>query len=115
VRGLTLSDVRLLADKPDGRHALVLDDVEEANISGLSCSHAASAPAVVRMAQAGNVLIRGCQPLAADGVFLRLEGPDTAGIALLGNDFSRVGKVAEFGEGVDPAVLRSSGNVEPKP
>ena len=115
VRGLTLTDVRLLTDKPDQRHALVLDDVEEANVSGLSCSHAAAAPAIVRMVQARNVLTRGCQPLAADGVFLRLEGPDTAGIALLGNDFSRVGKIAEYGEGVDPAVLRSAGNVEPKP
>ena len=27
VRGLTLTDVRLLTDEPDGRHALVLDDV----------------------------------------------------------------------------------------
>jgi hypothetical protein len=49
-----------------------------------------------------------------DGVFLRLEGGDTAGIALIGNDFSHVGKVAEYGEGVDAAVLRSAGNVEPK-
>ena len=52
--------------------------------------------------------------MIADGVFLRLEGRDTAGIALLGNDFSRVGKVAEFGEGVDPTALRSAGNIEPK-
>ncbi|MFZ1936639.1 MAG: glycosyl hydrolase family 28-related protein [Thermoguttaceae bacterium] len=115
VRGLTFSDVRLLSDKPDQRHALVLDDVQGANLSGLSCSHAAAAPAVVRMTQAENVFIRGCQPVIPDGVFLRLEGRDTAGIALVGNDFSRVGKVAEFGEWVAPTVLRSAGNVEPKP
>ncbi len=115
VRGVTLSDVRLLTDKPDERHALVCDDVEEANISGLSCSHAAAAPSVVRLAQARNVLIRGCQPVIPDGVFLRLEGSNTAGIALIGNDFSRVGQVAEYAEGVIPKVLRSAGNVEPKP
>ena len=115
VRGLTLTDVRLQTDEPDGRHSLVLDDVQDANISGLSCSHATIAPSVVRMVQARNVLVRGCRPEAADGVFLRLEGRDTAGIALIGNDLSRVGKVAEYGEGVDPAVLRSAGNVEPKP
>jgi hypothetical protein len=67
------------------------------------------------MTQARNVLIRGSQPVAPDGVFLRLEGDKTAGIALLGNDLSRVGKVAEFGEEVAPTVLRSAGNVEPKP
>jgi polygalacturonase len=114
LRGLTLADVRLLTDKPDERHALVLDDVRDANVSGLSCSSAAAAPSVVRMAQARNILIRGCQPLIPDGVFLRLEGRDTTGIALVGNDFSRVGKVAEYGEGVDAAVLRSAGNVEGK-
>jgi hypothetical protein len=115
VRGLTLTDVRLLTDKADERPALVFDDVDEANLSGLSCSHAAAAPSVVRMVQARNVLIRGCQPEAADGLFLRLEGHDTSGIALLGNDLRRVGRVADFGEGVDPTVLRSAGNVEPKP
>jgi hypothetical protein len=114
VRGVTLSDVRLLTDKPDERHALVLDDVRDANLSGLACSHAAAAPSVVRMNQVRNVLIRGCQPVIPDGVFLRLEGGETAGIALVGNDFSRVAKLAEFGEGVNPAVLRSAGNVEAK-
>jgi Glycosyl hydrolases family 28 len=114
VRGLTLSDVRLQTDEPDGRHALVLDDVQEANISGLCCSHAAAALSVVRLVQARNVLIRGCQPAAADGVFVRLEGRDTAGITLIGNDLSRVGKIAEYGEGVDPNVLRSAGNLEPQ-
>ncbi len=114
VRGLTLSDVRLLTDKPDGRHALVLDDVQDANLSGLSCSHAAAAPSVIRMTQVRNILVRGCQPVIPDGVFLRLEGGDTARIALIGNDLSRVGKIADFGEGVEPAVLRSAGNVEAK-
>jgi hypothetical protein len=115
VRGIALTDVRLLTDKPDGRHALVIDDLEGANISGLFCSHAAEAEPLVRLTQARDVLIRGCQPAIAEGVFLRLEGKDTAGIGLVGNDLSRVGKVAEFGDGVDAKVLRSAGNVDPQP
>jgi hypothetical protein len=115
VRGLTLSNVRLQTDEPDGRHALVLDDVQEANISGLTCSRAPTAASLIRLVQSRNVLIRGCQPEASDGVFLRLEGRDTAGIALVGNDLSRVGKVGDFAEGVPPTSLRSAGNLDPEP
>jgi hypothetical protein len=115
VSGLTLSDVRLQTDEPDGRHALVLDDVQAANLNGLSCSYATSAVSILRLAESRNVLIRGCQPDAAQGVFLRLEGNKTAGIGLVGNDFTRVGKIAECAEGVAPAALRSAGNLEPEP
>ena len=50
VRGLTLSGVRLETDEPDGRHALALDDVQDANISGLTCSHAPAAASLDRSA-----------------------------------------------------------------
>jgi hypothetical protein len=113
VKGLMLTDLRLLTDEPDGRPALVMDDVQEANVSGLACTKIAAGMSVVRLMQARNVLIRGCRP-EADGVFLRLEGKDTTGIALIGNDFSRVGKAAESAKEVDPHALRSAGNVEPK-
>jgi polygalacturonase len=111
VRGLTLTDVRLQTDEPDGRHALALDDVGEANISGLSCSQAPAAAALVGLLQTRNALIRGCRPEAESGVFLRLAGKDTAGISLLGNDFSRVGRLSEFADEAPPAALRSAGNL----
>ncbi len=111
VRGLTLTDVRLETDEPDGRHALALDDVREANISGLTCSQAPDATALVGLLQCREALIRGCRPEAAGGVFLRLAGKDTADISLLGNDFRRVGRLSEFADGAPPASLRSAGNL----
>jgi hypothetical protein len=115
VRGLTLSDVRLETDEPDGRHALVLDDVRGAHISHLACSHAPGAAPLVRLVQARDVLIRGCRPEAPGGVFLHVEGRGSGGIALVGNDLTRAGTAGEFAEGVDPASLRSAGNLEPEP
>jgi hypothetical protein len=111
VRGLTLSGVRLETDEPDGRHALALDDVQDANISDLTCSHAFDAESLIGLLQARHVLIRGCQPKAADGVFLRLAGKDTADISLIGSDLSRVRTVSEFAEGAAPDSLRSVGNL----
>jgi polygalacturonase len=111
VRGLTLTDVRLETDEPDGRHALAMDDVQKANISGLSCSQAPSGAALISLRQTRDVLIRGCQPDAAGGTFLRLAGKDTAGIALIGNDFTRIGQLSEFADEAAPTSLRSTGNL----
>ncbi|MCC6124888.1 MAG: glycoside hydrolase family 28 protein [Pirellulales bacterium] len=111
VRGLTLADLRLETDEPDGRHALALDDVVEANVSGLSCAQSRAAAALVGLLQSRDVLFRGCQPRAADGVFLRLAGKDTANVSLLGNDVSRVKQLAEFADEAAPASLRAAGNL----
>jgi polygalacturonase len=111
VRGLTLSDVRLETDESDGRHALALDDVAEANISGLSCAQSsADAAALVGLLQSRDVLLRGCQPRAG-GIFLRLAGKDTANVSLLGNNFTRVKQLAEFADEAAPSSLRAAGNL----
>ncbi|MBN2580767.1 MAG: glycoside hydrolase family 28 protein [Pirellulales bacterium] len=115
VRGLTLSNVRLQTDEPDPRHALVLDDVQAANVSGLVCSYTPDAAPLVRLTETRNVLIRGCQPNAPQGVFIRLEGRDTTGVALIGNDLSRVGKTAELAEDAAADALHTAGNLEPQP
>jgi polygalacturonase len=112
VRGLTLSGVRFETDRPDGRHALALDDVQDADLSGLSCSCSPGAAPLIGLVQSRNVLIRGCRPNAADGVFLRMAGKDTAGIALIGNDLTRVDRVGEFVEGTASSSLRLSGNLQ---
>jgi polygalacturonase len=110
VRGLTLTDVRLETEEPDGRHALALDDVQDVNISGLACRQAPGAAALVDLRQTRDLLIRGCRP-EAEGVFLRLAGKDSAGIALIGNDFGHVGQISEFTDEAAPASLRSAGNL----
>ena len=112
VRGLTLSGVRLETDSPDGRHALVLDDVREAGIGDLTCSCSPAAAPLIKIAAGDNVMIRGCRPDAPQGVFLRLEGRETRGISLIGNDLRRAGKVCEFTAGVDSSALRTEGNLD---
>jgi polygalacturonase len=111
VRGLTLTDVRLETEEPDGRHALALDDLQDVNISGLACRQAPAAASLLGLRQTHNVLIRGCRPEAADGVFLRLAGKDTASVSLIGNDFSHVGQLSEFADEAASASLRSAGNL----
>jgi hypothetical protein len=112
VRNLILTDVRIQADEPDGRHALVLDDVQGGDIAGLNCVYTPAAAAVIRLAMSRDVLIRGCRPDAPEGVFLSLAGAETRGIALTGNDLSRVGRVCEFASGAVPGAVRAAGNID---
>jgi polygalacturonase len=112
VRGLTLSGVRIETDEPDGRHAIAFDDVQNADLSGLNCSQSPAAASLINLLHTQDVLIHGCQPkTSAEGVFLRLVGKDTSGVALIGNDLSRVGTIGEFADDAPPASLRSVGNL----
>jgi hypothetical protein len=84
-------------------------DVSGADIDELDCAYAPGAHALLRLTQSRDVLIRGCRPQAAGGVFLRLTGSETSGIALVGNDLRGVGKAREFADGAAPSGLRSAG------
>lgn len=110
-RGLTLDNLRITTNEPDGRHALVFDDVEEANISGLAFSHAPGAAAPVRLTNSHDILIRGSRPKVQEGPFLQLDGSETDGVALIGNDLRGVDRVSETTNGASPDSLCCAGGI----
>jgi len=112
VRGLTLRDVRLETDSADGRHALVLDDVRDSGVDGLSFAKASGETPLVKISSGDHVMIRGCGPDLPGGVFLRVDGPGSRGLILTGNDFTRVAKAYELSSGADPSGLKAMGNIE---
>lgn len=111
VNGLRLSDVMIETDKPDKRHALVLDDVQEASVDGLACSQAPGGAALVKAHNCRDILFRGCRPVGG-GSFLRVTGMDTARLGLVGNDLSRIKAVSEFADGASHAEVRLVGNLD---
>ena len=113
VRGLTVSNVRLQTAVPDARHALVLDDVHDAELNGVACMPAAGSNALIRLSQTRHVLIRGSRPHSAKGAFLKVDGTDSSDVSLVGNDFSRVKRVLELAAGVTAGTVRQAGNLEP--
>lgn len=110
VRGLTLSNVRLETDQADGRHALAFDDVQDATVDGLSCTKGADAAALVGLLNSRDVLVRGSRPQGADGVFVRVAGKESAGIALIGNDLTHVGMPVEVVGGAEAKSVRVAGD-----
>ncbi len=111
VKGLNLSNVQLQTAKPDLRHALVCDDVEDVLIDGLDARFWPEAAATIRLAQTRGALIRGCRPQTAVDTFLRLEGDATRRMVLMGNDFGLVRKVVEPGREVPTGAFRLLGCV----
>ena len=92
VKGLRFANVRLRTSAPDLRHAIVLDDAEEAVIDGLDAGYSPGAASILNLVQTRGALIRGCQPRAKDGIFLEVKGDATRAVALAGNDLSGVGQ-----------------------
>ncbi len=111
VRGLKLHNVKLLLAAPDARHALVFDDVEELDVDGLDCAFSSGAAPLVKMTRTLAATIRGCRPQAPKGVFLKLEGQENKGIALLANDLRQAGKWLEAESDAARAEVAQAGNL----
>ena len=95
VKGLKLLNVQLQWAKPDQRHALVLDDIEDALIDDLDAPCSPGAAAVVRLTDARNIFLRGCRPKAGTELFMKVDGEKSEKIFLTGNNFSDTAKVVE--------------------
>jgi hypothetical protein len=114
LEGLKLSNIRLETIHPDQRHALVLDDVEDADLDGISTSPGTEANALIRISQSSKILIRGCNPQSPRGAYLKVDGENSSGITLLGNDLSKVKKPIELSEEVIPGEVHQAGNFDPE-
>jgi len=110
VNGLKLSNVQVQLEKNDGRHALVLDDVEDAVIDGFDAPVCRGGNSTIRLSDAKNISIRGCRPKAGTDVFLEVQGAKSEGIVLTGNDFSGAEKVLVSGENVANTAVSQTGN-----
>lgn len=111
VRGLALHNVQLRLTGADARHALDFDDVTNLQVDALQCDFSPGAAPLLRMVHTRDALIRGCRPVAPAGVFLKLEGRENAGIALLANDFRSAAKVMEAEPSTGRRAVRMAGNL----
>jgi hypothetical protein len=112
VKGLRFSNVRVRTSAPDLRHAMVCDDVESLAMDGLDAAFWPGGAAMLSLVQTRGAIIRGCQPVAKDGEFLRLAGGASRNVMLVGNDFSRAGRAAVIAPDAPKDALSLTGNRE---
>ena len=105
VNGLRFSNVRLRTAKPDLRHAMLLDDVEDLAIDGLDAGFWPGAEPLLNLIQPRGAIIRGCQPHAQGGTFLKVTGDATRNVTLIANDLAGVGHPTEVAPDVPAGAL----------
>ncbi len=113
VKGLRFHNLQLATSAPDYRHAVILDDVNEAVLDSLDAPFAAGAAGTIRCVNSQNILIRNCRPSSGTELFLDLRGPQTRNVLLLSNDFSGVKGIAHRADDVPESALALQANQLP--
>ncbi len=110
VKGLVLENFRFNLRAPDVRPAIVLDDCHNIRVNNFSVDNPSNNQPVLRLIQSTNVTISGYIPTKPTLKFLRVEGEKSSDIKLIGNDFSKVKKVVERGDGCKLNTIRKMNN-----
>lgn len=106
VLGLTLHDVRLSQSSPDLRPALVLDNVQDAAINGLTAQGNPEAESLLRFIGSRDVLLTAARGLGSSAIFLQVEGAGSRNIKIDGGDLSKASKPVVVKTGADEKSVR---------
>ncbi|MNK96109.1 Exo-poly-alpha-D-galacturonosidase precursor [compost metagenome] len=106
VRGLTLQNVRFEFEREDSRPAIVLDNVQDAAINGLSLKGSVEAPSLLRITNSKDILFTAARVLSPCKVLLSLEGPSNEGIQFDGGDLRKVKKQVVYSGGANDKSLK---------
>jgi hypothetical protein len=88
VKGLTLQNVRFEHELPEARPAIILDNVEDAAINGLSIQ-GTEADAAIRCINSKDILITAARLLTPANKFLQMTGDQCRNIKVEGGDLSK--------------------------
>ena len=106
VRGLTLDNVRIDVATPDLRPAVILDNIEDAVISGITTQGNTSGPSVFRCINTKDTLIESPRLLTPAAVFLAVEGNKSENITIDGGDIRKAARQATFERGATQNAAR---------
>jgi polygalacturonase len=96
---IRLSNLRLQAEVPDARPAVVCDDVHDLDISGLRANAPAEGRSVVALHESSDVFVHGSKAPKDTQTFVQVSGASSTGIVLLGNDLSHAARPVIFKDG----------------
>jgi len=103
--GITLRNLKVHAAEPDGRPAVVLDDVGRLDISGFDSTNVPPHQPLLLFRNVAGALIDGSRVSSPAETFLSVLGAKSAAIALRGNDLRLARKVVELASEVPPGAV----------
>jgi len=106
VKGLTLQNVKLEFNQPDARPAIIFDNVQDCNITGLAVKGSTTADCTLRFINAKDVMISSARLLTPANAFLKLDGKSNAGLMLDGGDLRKATKTVVFENGATVSAIK---------
>jgi hypothetical protein len=108
IKGLTIDNVRFETETPDLRPAVVLDNVSDAVISGITTQGNTEGPSVVRCINTTDALISSPRLLTPAAVYLAVEGERSADIVVEGGNIRRAEKSITFDRGATEKAVANA-------
>jgi hypothetical protein len=101
--GLTVRNFNARWNRPDARPAMIFDDVADLSLDGVQPATAAGSAPLLWFKNVAGAMVRGARPVKAD-LFLRVDGTESRGVVLMGNDMTQVRKAYEIQGAAGDAV-----------
>jgi polygalacturonase len=95
VKNLTLRGIQTSLAQPDERPALVLDDVETAELASSAFTSASEAEPCIRFVQVRDAFVHGSRAPGPTHTWLRVSGDRSQNISVIGNDLAGTRKAVE--------------------
>lgn len=105
VKGLTMSNIRFEFQQKDLRPAMVMDNVQDAYISGLQVMADKEAESALRLINCKEIFFAGPRLLNAAKLFLQLEGAGCEAITVQGGDTRKAEQQIAFTRGAERKAL----------
>ncbi|HEY0309118.1 MAG TPA: glycoside hydrolase family 28 protein, partial [Acidobacteriaceae bacterium] len=103
---IRLHNLELIAEKPDGRSALLCEDVHGINISELEATAPAGSEPVISLRNTVRAFIHSSRAPESSAAFLQVSGSQSFAIALAGNDLKGAAKAVVLSDGAGSASVR---------
>jgi polygalacturonase len=100
VKNITFYNLKLQFEHDDCRPAMMFDDVQNLELSGLNAESTSCTEALIWLKQVKGAFIHGCFPTFSTKTFLRIDGEKSENITLTGNHLGNVTQVYVQGNNV---------------
>ena len=94
-----LRNIEYITDKPDGRPAILCDDVNDIIAGGLELSAPVGGAPLIALINTRRAFLTGMRSPEQCGIFTQVSGPQSAGIELMGNSIPKEQKAVSYADG----------------
>jgi len=111
IKGLRISNMQLVTDKPDERQPIVLWNIDGLVLDSIDSPESSKGLAMIRMDRVKDVMVRGCQPVG--DTFIDISGDNTKNVMIAGNNFTKVKNPVVMGTEISKDEVKLLSNKAP--